>query len=554
MELIVIHEHKGCPDYNSDLLRFALSSEPFTSVTLAGLGSSRRFGSRKTVCIAAPAQWAVKSCKDGPRIISYEQNEVTCCQNRTEYAKNDWFVISHGRYVTSAHWQWLREILNSVAADVVIVNMSASLAAYREKVRVTPDNKVVGFRRWYLDSAQPAEVPSDWPHHVFIRTGVLTNLFADGTVTLALTLAFEQFISRCRANSIRPTCLEVAGSVLDLETETGLLSFLGTVLNSKKLSGSNESTIADTARLFGKIVTGKNVHIGQNAIISGPAILADNVRIGDRTVVRNSIIGPSVAIPSDRFLQNRILTKEHKHDWKSGPSNECIKVRPSHSVSDYFQFRNGEKAFRQWSGFSYVVFFKRICDLFGAAVVLAFFAPVFPIIAVVIKLTSPGPVFYKARRQGLHGRQFDCIKFRSMAVGAEKIQERLRVVSQVDGPQFKMEKDPRVSSVGQFLRNTYLDEIPQFINVLLGQMSIVGPRPSPEQENSLCPHWRDARLSVRPGITGLWQICRTRAEAKDFQEWVLYDTEYVRNLSVRLDLWVCWKTAQKLINNFVDQF
>ena len=550
MELIVIHEYKGEPADDGGLLRFALSTEPVAAVTLAGLGGSCRFGSRKTIHIAAPAQWGVKSRRDGPTIIGYEQGEVMCCRQRAEYAKSDWFVISNGRFATSARWRWLRKVLNSVATDVVTVNMSPTLQAYREKVRIMPDGNVLGFRRLYLDTAQPADIPSDWPHHVFIKISVLANLFVDG----AVTLDFEQFVSKCRASSLTLTCLEAAGRVLDLETEMGLLSFLGAVLNSKKLSGSNKSTIADSARLFGKIVTGKNVHVGQNAVISGPVILANNVKIGDRAVVRNSIIAPGLSVPSDRFLQNRVLTKEHKHDRQSGPSNECKKMRPPHFISDYFHLQNDEKAFRQWSGFSYAVFLKRVCDFVGALIVLAFFVPVFPVIALVIKLTSPGPVFYKARRQGLHGRQFDCIKFRSMAVGAEEIQERLRVVSQVDGPQFKMEEDPRVSAVGQFLRNTYLDEIPQFINVLLGQMSIVGPRPSPEQENSLCPHWRDARLSVRPGITGLWQICRTRAESKDFQEWLHYDTEYVRNLSVWLDLWVCWKTAQKLINNFVDQF
>jgi lipopolysaccharide/colanic/teichoic acid biosynthesis glycosyltransferase len=492
----------------------------------------------------------VKSRKDGPAIIGYEQGEGMCSPNEAEYKKSCWFVISHGRFVTSAHWQWLHEVLNSVSADVVAVNMLPNLAAYREKVRITPDSNVVGFRRWYLDSVQPAEVPSDWPHHVFIRTSVLTNLLADG----AVTLAFEQFISRCLTNSIRLTCLEVAGSVLDLETEAGLLSFLGGTLNSKKVRGSNENTIADSARLFGKIVTGKNVYIGQNAVISGPAILADNVIIGDGAVVKSSVIGPGVSVRQDEFVQNRVLTKEHEHEEQSAQFAECNRMRLPQGSIDYFGAQNGKNIFRRWSGFSYPVFFKRICDFVGAAIVLTFFAPVFPIIAVVIKLTSPGPVFYKAGRQGLHGAQFNCLKFRSMTVGAEEIQERLRVVSQVDGPQFKMEKDPRVSSVGQFLRNTYLDEMPQFVNVLLGQMSIVGPRPSPEQENSLCPHWRDARLSVRPGITGLWQICRTREESKDFQEWVHYDTEYVRNLSVRLDLWVCWKSAQKLIINFIDQF
>ena len=141
-----------------------------------------------------------------------------------------------------------------------------------------------------------------------------------------------------------------------------------------------------------------------------------------------------------------------------------------------------------------------------------------------------------------------------MMVGADNIQEKLRVVSQVDGPQFKMENDPRVNSIGRFLRETYLDEIPQFFNVLVGQMSVVGPRPSPEAENTLCPSWRDARLSVRPGITGLWQVFGTREPMKDFQEWIHYDIKYVRNLSLKTDLWICWKTARKLISEFIRQF
>jgi lipopolysaccharide/colanic/teichoic acid biosynthesis glycosyltransferase len=177
-----------------------------------------------------------------------------------------------------------------------------------------------------------------------------------------------------------------------------------------------------------------------------------------------------------------------------------------------------------------------------------------PFIALAIKLTSPGPVFYKDRRQGLHGKDFNCLKFRTMITGAHEIQEKLRIVSQVDGPQFKMEDDPRISMVGRFLRETYIDEIPQFINVLTGQMSVVGPRPSPESENTLCPLWRDARLSVRPGITGLWQVHRTRQPMRDFQEWIHYDIEYVRNLSLKMDLSICWQTTRKLLDNFISQF
>jgi len=550
MELIVIHEHKGEPADDGPLLRFALSTEPVASVILDGLAANCRFDSRKTACIAVPAQWGVKSRGDGPTTVGYEQGELRCCPDGTEYGKNRWFVISNGRFPTNTHQRWLRDVLNSVAADVVIVNMSPTLAAYREKVRITPDSKVVGFRRWYLDTAQPADIPPDWPHHVFIKTGVLANFLVDG----AVTLDFEKFLSICRDNSLTLNCLEVAGKVLDLETEKGLLCFLGVVLNSEKPSGLNESNISDSARLFGNIVTGKNVHIGQNAVIVGPVILADNVKIGDGTVVRNSVVAPGLSVSPGRFLQNQVLTKDHNDDRQSVTAGECNPMTTLYETKDEFDVRDAKSTFRKWGVFSYVMFVKRIFDIIGASIILLFFAPVFPIVAMVIKLASPGPVFYKARRQGMHGRQFNCLKFRSMAVGAEEIQERLRVVSQVDGPQFKIKKDPRVRAVGQFLRNTYLDEIPQFINVLLGQMSIVGPRPSPEKENSLCPYWRDARLSVRPGITGLWQICRTRAESKDFQEWLHYDTEYVRKLNIWLDLWVCWKTASKLVNNFIDQF
>jgi lipopolysaccharide/colanic/teichoic acid biosynthesis glycosyltransferase len=207
-----------------------------------------------------------------------------------------------------------------------------------------------------------------------------------------------------------------------------------------------------------------------------------------------------------------------------------------------------------WPGISYARFFKRIVDFFAAAMVLILFAPVLLLVALAIKLTSPGPVFYKDRRQGLRGKEFNCLKFRTMILGADKIQDILRIVSQVDGPQFKMDDDPRINNVGWFLRETYIDEIPQFFNVLFGQMSIVGPRPSPKSENTLCPFWRDARLSVRPGITGLWQVYRTRQPMKDFQEWIHYDIEYVRNLSLKMDLSICWKTAMKLLGNFLDQF
>jgi len=127
-----------------------------------------------------------------------------------------------------------------------------------------------------------------------------------------------------------------------------------------------------------------------------------------------------------------------------------------------------------------------------------------------------------------------------MREGADKIQDKLRFVSEVDGPQFKMADDPRITTIGRFLRETYLDEIPQFFNVLWGQMSVVGPRPSPEAENTLCPSWRDARLSVRPGITGLWQISADRG--RQIHDNIEYDLYYIENAGFLMDLVIIIRT------------
>ncbi len=163
-------------------------------------------------------------------------------------------------------------------------------------------------------------------------------------------------------------------------------------------------------------------------------------------------------------------------------------------------------------------------------------------IALAILIEDGWPVFFAHRRETLGGREFPCLKFRSMRKDAEKIKAEIAAQNVSDGPQFFVRNDPRSTRVGRILRATQLDEIPQFLNVLAGDMSIVGPRPSPRSENQFCPAWREARLSVRPGVTGLWQIRRTRAEGLDFQEWIRYDLEYVERMSWRLDLWILWKT------------
>ncbi len=190
---------------------------------------------------------------------------------------------------------------------------------------------------------------------------------------------------------------------------------------------------------------------------------------------------------------------------------------------------------------------KRTFDIIFAFIGLACSLPLYPFIMLAIWLEDGRPFFFGHIRETRGGREFPCVKFRSMRKDAEKIKEQLKKTNQADGPQFFMENDPRLTRTGKFLRKYNLDELPQFWNVLTGDMSIVGPRPSPYKENQYCPPWREARLSVRPGVTGLWQVKRTRRAGSDFQEWIRYDLEYVEKRSFWMDMQIIWETVAGIL-------
>lgn len=190
---------------------------------------------------------------------------------------------------------------------------------------------------------------------------------------------------------------------------------------------------------------------------------------------------------------------------------------------------------------------RRVFDICFAGAALLVTAPIMAMIAAAIVLDDGRPVLFAHRRQTLGGEEFNCYKFRTMRRDAEALKEQLGQQNICDGPQFYIRNDPRETRVGHWLRRFHLDELPQFWNVLRGHMSVIGPRPSPEAENRYCPSWRRARLSVKSGVTGLWQVRRTRAEHADFQEWIRYDTEYVQRRSMWLDLWIMLRTVQQIV-------
>ena len=202
---------------------------------------------------------------------------------------------------------------------------------------------------------------------------------------------------------------------------------------------------------------------------------------------------------------------------------------------------------RRWLGRPlYEPFFKRCADVAIAAVGLIASSPVWLAIVIAIKIDSPGPAIFVQERVGLSGRRFRFYKFRSMHRDAEVRLREIQKHNEVDGPVFKMRKDPRVTRVGAFLRRTSLDELPQLINVLKGDMSMVGPRPPLPREVAQYRPSDMIRLSVKPGLTCLWQV-RGRSTV-DFDTWMAYDREYVTGLSAWLDLSILVRTIWAVLS------
>ena len=189
---------------------------------------------------------------------------------------------------------------------------------------------------------------------------------------------------------------------------------------------------------------------------------------------------------------------------------------------------------------------KSFFDVFISFFLIICLAPVFIVIALNIKLSSPGPIFFKQLRVGYRNRQFYLFKFRTMVVNAEQLREDLEKENEMDGPVFKIKNDPRITTIGRILRKTGLDELPQLLNVLRGEMSLIGPRPPLQAEIRQYKRWQLRRLSVKPGITCSWQIIPDRNNVK-FEKWMKLDLAYIDNWSLRLDFILLVKTIKTVL-------
>jgi lipopolysaccharide/colanic/teichoic acid biosynthesis glycosyltransferase len=185
---------------------------------------------------------------------------------------------------------------------------------------------------------------------------------------------------------------------------------------------------------------------------------------------------------------------------------------------------------------------KRAFDFVGALLLLLLLSPVFLILALLVKLTSPGPVLYRWRVVGKGGLPFISYKFRSMVANADELKAELENRNEMTGPVFKLTRDPRVTTVGNWMRRYSMDELPQLYSVVKGDMSLVGPRPPLVTEYERFTEYQKQKLVVKPGITCLWQVSG-RNQVRDFDEWVKLDLEYIRNWSLMLDLKILLRTV-----------
>jgi lipopolysaccharide/colanic/teichoic acid biosynthesis glycosyltransferase len=404
-----------------------------------------------------------------------------------------------------------------------------------ERVRVGADG-IVGRIQRYYDSAT-------WP----IAAGVACSVVPVACTLDGCDLELGSLVALRRSladQDVPGADVFLRGGAYDLSRERDLLALSERlVLAHAAHHAGGWQSVADGAsvdagaRMLGPVIVHDGAEIGPAAMVIGPAVIGPGVRVERGAVVAQCVVGAEATVPADAEVRHRV--------YCGGPlAVEPAVAAPSPEVAPALALAESRDRRGRASG-AYPLL-KAAFDVTAAALGLLFLSPLLALVAALVKLDSRGPLFYGDLREGRDGADFACLKFRTMQANANDLQRSLMAVNEVDGPMFKMRHDPRVTRVGRVLRKLNLDELPQLLNVLRLEMSLVGPRPSPFRENQQCIPWRDGRLSVRPGITGLWQVCRNRRAQGDFHQWIQFDLLYVRHMSFAVDLKILAATVLSL--------
>jgi lipopolysaccharide/colanic/teichoic acid biosynthesis glycosyltransferase len=449
------------------------------------------------------------------------------------YAPSDCLLIRDSRRVTVDPLDLGDALRESPQASMLVrhlVTPAGTTGGTSERVLLDTEGRVSRIQRYYESVTWPFASGVVCSIVPVASTSMLTNLPFDSLPELRATLT---------ASALPSQDVMVSATVFDLSQESGLLGLVEqmTVRRAREEQPpfvSPKARVDETAVLQGPVVVEGEAEIGPRALIIGPAVIGAGSRIGADCVVAHALVTAGAEVPAGSLLRQCIATPERGWGQPVGPVVEqAVGTVQAGSIEEV----------PDTNAYLSAVELKAPFEIALCALALLALSPLLALLALFIKIESRGPILYGDRREGKDGRQFSCWKFRTMIQGADARQRLLARQNQMDGPQFKMASDPRVTRVGRILRPLSLDEIPQLLNVALGEMSLVGPRPSPFRENQMCIPWREARLSVRPGITGLWQVCRHDRDEGDFHQWIYYDLLYVRHMSPWLDLKILTATV-----------
>lgn len=380
----------------------------------------------------------------------------------------------------------------------------------------------------------------------------------------------EQLIPALRREALTVSAYEIegcyssVGSINDyFALQSGILLALHSKTNYWPIKNKDEVadrvwigknvTISPKAYLLGPVVIGDDCIIDDWAQVIGPSVVANRCHISSRVLLRESILHEDVLLSKNVKIEHSVIFEDSEVP-EGLTINNMIVINGMKMISaNLIPLDYAIKGIADLSGITSIAgttrglykIMKRSLDMLLSVIGLVFLLPLFVLIALAIKADSAGPIFYMQERCGKYGSRFKMIKFRTMVTNAEKLHQELILKKDTDGPMFKMLNDPRITKIGGFLRKTSLDEIPQLINVIKGEMSLVGPRPLIMDEMKFSPSWQNTRLKVKPGITGLWQI-QGRSEAS-FHDWIRYDINYVKNQSFLLDIKILFKTIRVVL-------
>ena len=441
------------------------------------------------------------------------------------YEPSDWLLFVDARWYTTDHTAitaLLKDVSRSNGHSTHLTRPPRHRGGTTERVERGDDGSVRRIRRYYDQTT--------WPY----LSGVIASLVSAGCLrALPHPLPLGSLTELRRALVVHNVpCRDIAAETpaFDFESARDFLlaneqAVLARAAAALPLTEDRAARLDADIRLVGPVIVHRGASVQRGAVVIGPSVIGEDAVVGSGALVAQCVVWHDTVVPPGARIRHQVVPAAPDSgavDLSMSPDGELVPLRA--------QARPRSSSYPP---------LKAAVDAVVAFVALLVLSPLLLAIALVIAFDSRGSVLFADMREGRAGRLFRCLKFRTMVHDGAARQREMQARNEVDGPQFKLEKDPRVTRVGRWLRPMSLDELPQLVNVLRGEMSLIGPRPSPFRENQLCVPWRQGRLSVRPGITGLWQICRHDRRHGDFHQWIYMDLLYVRHMS----LWVDFKIA-----------